>query len=189
MTKLVGSHYFQVRAFRGAHGPFFVVVEVCVARYSGGTREKGVCESSTSSVERATVSVVVALEVDDDICVTAGNLPEPQRRDAAPLIEALMKARLCWLCDNGFVRVYPITFHDTSVFGHFNPNVLNSAGFRRLELLVLAAVSLSRKMSLLPHRGACIFLTVLRSKIPVTGSPTNCWKFLIAFSLSAGLCC
>lgn len=91
MTKLVGSHYFQVRAFRGAHGPFFVVVEVCVARYSGGTREKGVCESSTSSVERATVSVVVALEVDDDICVTAGNLPEPQRRDAAPLIEALMR--------------------------------------------------------------------------------------------------
>lgn len=89
MTKLVGSHYFQVRAFRGAHGPFFVVVEVCVARYSGGTREKGVCESSTSSVERATVSVVVALEVDDDICVTAGNLPEPQRRDAAPLIEGV----------------------------------------------------------------------------------------------------
>lgn len=43
----------------------------------------------TSSVERATVSVVVALEVDDDICVTAGNLPEPQRRDAAPLIEGV----------------------------------------------------------------------------------------------------
>lgn len=43
----------------------------------------------TSSVERATVSVVVAFEVDDDICVTAGNLPEPQRRDAAPLIEGV----------------------------------------------------------------------------------------------------
>lgn len=43
----------------------------------------------TSSVERASVSVVVALEVDDDICVTAGNLPEPQRRDAAPLIEGV----------------------------------------------------------------------------------------------------
>lgn len=59
------------------------------------------------------------------------------------------------------------------------PNVLNSAGFSwRSELSVLEAVSLSRRMSLLPHRGACIFLTVLRSKIPVTGSPTNSWKFL-----------
>lgn len=45
----------------------------------------------TSSVERAAVSVVVALEVDDDVCVTTGNLPERQRRDSAPLIEGVDK--------------------------------------------------------------------------------------------------
>lgn len=45
MIKFVGSYYFQVCVFRGVYGLFFVVVEVCVVRYSGGIWEKGVCES------------------------------------------------------------------------------------------------------------------------------------------------